>query len=178
MFSNGGAESPPGSRPARAPSTNVQPDLMFRRPVSPGAGLAVIRGLSLRGLLGTPAAALPRKFQVVKGPPESRLRPETNPRYLSECLKRWLIIPMRFRVSHIPRFPKRRCASPEADIVGPNSTHRRHCRRVRESAPRGAAVSSARSIRPSRVEDASAGRPALPRPAIRARPERMRAIRY
>jgi hypothetical protein len=34
---------------------------------------------------------------MVQGTPESHLRSETNPRYLSECLKRWLIIPMRDR---------------------------------------------------------------------------------
>jgi hypothetical protein len=33
------------------------------------------------------------KIPMVQGTPESYLRSETNPRYLSECLKRWLIIP-------------------------------------------------------------------------------------
>ena len=36
----------------------------------------------------------------VQGAPESHLRSETNPRYLSQCLKRWLIIPMHKTVLH------------------------------------------------------------------------------
>ena len=50
--------------------------------------------LSHRALLTARAAALPVKISVVQGTPESHLRSETIPRYLSECLKRWLIIPM------------------------------------------------------------------------------------
>ena len=54
----------------------------------------MMRELSHRGLLGAPAVALPAKIPVVQRKPESHLRSETNPRYFSECLKRWLIIPM------------------------------------------------------------------------------------
>jgi hypothetical protein len=50
--------------------------------------------LGHRGLLGARAAALPGKFPVVKRPPESHLRSEADARYLSDCLKRWLIIPI------------------------------------------------------------------------------------
>jgi hypothetical protein len=86
-----------GLRPP--PRTNVQADLMSRGlpwAASPGAGSAAIRELSHHGLLGARAAAFPAKIPMVQGTPESHLRSETNPRYLSECLKRWLIIPMHY----------------------------------------------------------------------------------
>ena len=60
----------------------------------------MMRELSHRGLLGAPAVALPAKIPVVQRKPESHLRSETTPRYLSECLKRWLIIPMRLCECH------------------------------------------------------------------------------
>ena len=38
------------------------------------------------------------KIPVVGGTPESHLWSETNPRYLSECLKKWLIIALQCAV--------------------------------------------------------------------------------
>jgi hypothetical protein len=53
------------------------------------------------------------KIPVVGGTPESHLWSETNPRYLSECLKKWLIIPMLVTPVSIGRgcFPYTRTSS-------------------------------------------------------------------
>jgi len=58
------------------------------------AGSAAIRELSHCGLLKKCAAALPAKIPMIQGAPESHLLSVKFPRYLSECLKRWLLIPM------------------------------------------------------------------------------------
>jgi hypothetical protein len=46
------------------------------------------------------AAALTAKIPMAQGTPEAHLRSEKYPRYLSECLKKWLILPM-----HIAALP-------------------------------------------------------------------------